>query len=471
VMQTHGTTRQAPVGGDGFGSLSEDRSHYIDHHHQGNHHGVVVDHQRDFHQTRHSGTANDVDFRNTVVAPPRMAVDPTVVPVYLNLDSRHRDYVTYPGSSEFRTTLSKYKLGVQNIALIDAQIPSSAYNVENKINSRITARVSGRNAVLSGTLDAGTKGFDSVSVDDGGERYIFPVAEARDRTGKGSGATFDVVFAGGIVTAVTVATPGSGYSTKTIVEIKDLGGFIECKVAPGNYTTGTLYTALENCLNTAFDERLSLVEPLNAGITAAYTDGGATGFTFTQEAITESTTVSFTAKAPPDAVNVDYPFELFPRTGATEVADALGTIKWVDLTNNIDDTCILDLGFAPEKVYQGETTYTSPNPMGFDVPTYIMMEIRLNNRRLDNFTALGDQQDYELFAKIPLDGGQGATSYVGELGKNFEFVEPMNKVNVVEVKIYYPPLKFTGTLVPYNFRGAQWSALLKLMTIDGRHGE
>lgn len=70
----------------------------------------------------------------------------------------------------------------------------------------------------------GTNNITSVYVIAGGDGYTAPTAVAVDPSGEGSGATFSVTVSGGVITAITPVTTGSGYLPGTTISITDATG-------------------------------------------------------------------------------------------------------------------------------------------------------------------------------------------------------------------------------------------------------
>jgi len=81
---------------------------------------------------------------------------------------------------------------------------------------------------------------EDVTINDGGTGYSDGVYNGLPATGGGgAGATFDVTVAGGVITVVAVATPGSGYTSAPTVDISTI------PYAPG--TPADLVVNLTGC--------------------------------------------------------------------------------------------------------------------------------------------------------------------------------------------------------------------------------
>ncbi len=79
-------------------------------------------------------------------------------------------------------------------------------------------------ATLQAASATGAQNISDTDLIFGGSGYTAPTLTAVDPTGMGSGATFSVTLTGGVITAVTVLTQGSGYADGTYLQISDTTG-------------------------------------------------------------------------------------------------------------------------------------------------------------------------------------------------------------------------------------------------------
>lgn len=80
------------------------------------------------------------------------------------------------------------------------------------------------NATLTPVATNGTKNISLVNIVAGGKNYTAPTIRVIDPEGEGSGATFSATVAGGVITAVTVLTQGSGYGSGATLQVIDSTG-------------------------------------------------------------------------------------------------------------------------------------------------------------------------------------------------------------------------------------------------------
>lgn len=80
-------------------------------------------------------------------------------------------------------------------------------------------------ATLTAAAATGTSNISSTFIINGGSGYTAPTVAAFDATGEGTGATFSVTLAGGVITAINVLTQGSNYTAgQTTLKITDTTG-------------------------------------------------------------------------------------------------------------------------------------------------------------------------------------------------------------------------------------------------------
>lgn len=79
-------------------------------------------------------------------------------------------------------------------------------------------------ATLTPASAEGDANISSVNLIYGGTGYIAPTITAVDPTGAGTGATFSATLSGGVITAISVLTEGSGYIEGTTLLISDATG-------------------------------------------------------------------------------------------------------------------------------------------------------------------------------------------------------------------------------------------------------
>lgn len=96
-------------------------------------------------------------------------------------------------------------------------------------------------ATLTPASADGTDNISSVNLIYGGTGYTAPTITATDPTGAGTGATFSATLSGGVITAISVLTEGSGYIEGTTLLISDSTG--SAAVAQPVITNNVTFTA------------------------------------------------------------------------------------------------------------------------------------------------------------------------------------------------------------------------------------
>lgn len=142
------------------------------------------------------------------------------------IDSRQRDYVTFPNPSSYRANLGTIYKNITSIELKGSVIPRSSYNVHST-NKYIDFSIGST--------------ITEIKIENGGSGYVNPIISiASPDSGVQAVATATTSF--GKITGINIVNPGVGYNPgkPPVIGVFDMSG----SGANLKATVGTLYTAV-----------------------------------------------------------------------------------------------------------------------------------------------------------------------------------------------------------------------------------
>lgn len=191
------------------------------------------------------------------------------------------------------------------------------------------------NAILSPSAANGTSNISSTNLINGGKGYTMPTAQALDSSGSGSGATFNVTQAGGVITAVTPVLQGAQYNlgTTSIVVSDPTGtGAVVSPVITNNVT----FTASASVFSSANLGQVLRVDGGKATITAV--SSGTT--------VVANVTQALTQTIPNDPNNTPIP----AISGVWSVSTLITTVGGLNHLEGMTVTGLADGGVIPAQV-------------------------------------------------------------------------------------------------------------------------
>lgn len=191
------------------------------------------------------------------------------------------------------------------------------------------------NATLSPSSANGTNNISSTNLINGGKGYTMPTAQALDSSGLGSGATFNVTQAGGVLTAVTPVLQGKNYNlgtTSIVISDPTGSGAVVSPVITNNVT----FTASASVFTSTNLGQVIRVCGGKATITAV--SSGTT--------VTANVTSVLTQTIPNDPNNMPVP----AISGVWSVSTPITTVGGLNHLEGMTVTGLADGGVIPQQV-------------------------------------------------------------------------------------------------------------------------